>query len=68
MSQFGADTLLVSLIPADVGKPVVKSEKATVQNETCRWENPVYETVKFNRDLRTGKINERIYHFLVSTV
>lgn len=59
---------MVSLIPADVGKPTVKSEKATVQNGACRWENPVYETVKFNQEPRTGKINERVYSFLVSTV
>lgn len=45
----------------------MKSEKATAQNGTCRWENPVCETVKFNRDPRTGKISERVYHFLVSS-
>ncbi|KAE8055298.1 hypothetical protein FH972_012148 [Carpinus fangiana] len=44
ISQFGTDALVVSLTPADVGKPTVKSEKATVQNGTCCWENPVYET------------------------
>lgn len=59
---------MVSLIPADVGKPTVKSDKAMVQNETCRWENPVYETVKFNREPRTGKISERIYYVHVSNV
>lgn len=67
VSQSGTDALMVSLIPADVGKPTVKSEKATVQNGACRWENPVYETVKFNQEPRTGKINERVYSFLVST-
>ncbi|XP_042952492.1 myosin-J heavy chain-like [Carya illinoinensis] len=66
VSQFCADALMVSLIPADVGKPTVKSDKAMVRNETCRWENPVYETVKFNREPRTGKISERIYYVHVS--
>ncbi|XP_040990209.1 myosin-11-like [Juglans microcarpa x Juglans regia] len=66
VSQFSADALMVSLIPADVGKPTVKSDKAMVRNETCRWENPVYETVKFNREPRTGKISERIYYVHVS--
>jgi len=34
----------------------------------CFWENPVYETVKFIQDPKTGKIQERIYHFSISTV
>jgi hypothetical protein len=38
------------------------------REESCRWEYPVYETVKYIRDVKTGKINERIYHFVVSTV
>lgn len=67
VSQLGLDSLMVSLIPADVGKPTMRLEKATVQNGSCRWENPVYETVKLNQESRTGKISERIYHFLVST-
>ncbi|KAJ7010693.1 leucine-rich repeat-containing protein [Populus alba x Populus x berolinensis] len=37
------------------------------REESCRWEYPVYETVKYIRDVKTGKINERIYHFFVST-
>ncbi|GMY30278.1 COP1-interactive protein 1 [Fagus crenata] len=67
VSNFGADSLILSLIPADVGKPTAKLERATVRNGTCRWENPVYETVKFSQEPRTGKINERIYQILVST-
>lgn len=68
VSYLGADSLTLSLIPADVGKPTVKSERATVRNGTYQWETPVYETVKFNREPRTGKINERIYQILVSNV
>ncbi|KAG6688680.1 hypothetical protein I3842_11G136400 [Carya illinoinensis] len=67
VSQFSADALTVSLIPADVGKPTAKTEKATVRDETCCWEKPVYQKVKFNREPRTGKIIGRIYYFLVST-
>ncbi|KAF3448541.1 hypothetical protein FNV43_RR09254 [Rhamnella rubrinervis] len=65
--QLGVDALTVSVIPGDVGKPTLKLDKATVRDGTCRWENPVYETVKFFREPRTGKISERIYHFIVST-
>ncbi|XP_022159191.1 myosin-11 isoform X2 [Momordica charantia] len=59
--------LMISLVPDDVGKPTVKLEKAAIQEGTCIWENPVYETVKLVREIKTGKINEKIYHFVVST-
>lgn len=29
--------------------------------------NPVYETVKFNREPKSGKIHERKYYFAVGT-
>ena len=45
-----------------------EEEKAAVRGGVCRWENPVYETVKFVREPKTGKFNERLYHFVVSTV
>ncbi|XP_072987208.1 uncharacterized protein [Typha latifolia] len=64
--QVGWETLQVSLIPLDVGTPVVRSEKVAVINGTCRWLNPIYESVKLVRDPKTGKINEKIYQFLVS--
>lgn len=60
-------TLTIALIPEDVGKPTVRLEKAAVQDGICSWKNPVYETVKLVKDLKTGKINEKIYHFIVST-
>lgn len=59
--------LMISLVPDDVGKPTVKLEKAAIQDGTCFWENPIYETVKLVREIKTGKINEKIYHFVVST-
>ncbi|KAF8379478.1 hypothetical protein HHK36_028913 [Tetracentron sinense] len=61
------DTLMISLVPADVGKPTARLEKAAIHDGTCYWENPIYETVKFIQENKTGKINEKIYHFLVST-
>ncbi|ESW30475.1 hypothetical protein PHAVU_002G155900 [Phaseolus vulgaris] len=65
--QSGMDALVLSIVPGDIGKPTTKLEKATVRDGTCRWENPVYETVKFVQEAKTGKVSDRIYHFLVST-
>ncbi|KAK7279956.1 hypothetical protein RJT34_25018 [Clitoria ternatea] len=59
--------LMVSLVPDDVGKPTVKLEKTAVQDGTCLWENPVFESVKLVRDAKSGKLHEKIYHFIVST-
>ncbi|KAG6721216.1 hypothetical protein I3842_03G101400 [Carya illinoinensis] len=60
-------TLMISLVPEDVGKPTVRLEKAAVLDGTCSWENPIYEKVKLIRDTKTGKLHEKIYHFIVST-
>lgn len=68
MAESKLQALMISVIPDDGGKPVKTLEKATVQDGNCRWENPLYETVKFVREPKTGKINERIYHFFLSTV
>ncbi|GFZ02135.1 myosin heavy chain-related protein [Actinidia rufa] len=65
--QVGGDSLTISLVPVDVGKPTVKSEKAVIRDGSCYWENPVYETVKFFREPKTGKIREKIYNLVVST-
>lgn len=62
------DGLTISVVPGDVGKPTVRLEKAVVRQGCCRWENPVFETVKFVREPKSGKINQKIYHFIVSTV
>lgn len=66
--QSGVDALVLSIVPGDIGKPTMRLEKATVRDGICRWENPVYETVKFIQEPKTGKISEGIYHLLVSTV
>ncbi|KAF7828292.1 intracellular protein transport protein USO1-like [Senna tora] len=65
--QSGVDALALSIIPGDIGRPTTRLENATVRDGVCRWENPVYETVKFIQEPKTGKINERIYYFVVST-
>ncbi|KAJ4832028.1 hypothetical protein Tsubulata_010276 [Turnera subulata] len=67
VSQVNANALVISVVPGDVGKPTARLEKGIVRDGSCRWEYPVYETVKFIRDAKTGKINERIYQFIVST-
>ncbi|KAL2334672.1 hypothetical protein Fmac_015885 [Flemingia macrophylla] len=51
----------------DVGKPKVKLEKVAVQDGTCLWENPIFESVKLVKDRKSGKLQEKIYHFVVST-
>ncbi|XP_010430415.1 PREDICTED: flagellar attachment zone protein 1-like isoform X2 [Camelina sativa] len=66
-SQFNTEGLVLSIVPGDVGKPTARSEKAIVKDGHCRWEIPVYETVKFLKDAKTGKVNQRIYHLIVSS-
>ncbi|XP_044476208.1 myosin-11-like [Mangifera indica] len=67
VALLGENALMISVVPGDVGKPMVRSEKAIIENGCCRWQNPMYETVKFTRELKTGKISERIYNFILST-
>ncbi|CDY48951.1 BnaA04g10890D [Brassica napus] len=67
VSELKGEGLTISLVPGDVGKPTGKTEKAVVLDGYCRWESPVYETVKFVQDVKTGKVNQRIYHFILST-
>lgn len=68
MLQSGVDALVLSIVPGDIGKPTKRLEKASVRDGICRWENPVYETVKFIQEPKTGKFSDRIYHFLISAV
>ncbi|KAK8533146.1 hypothetical protein V6N13_046308 [Hibiscus sabdariffa] len=67
VTQLNVQALMISVVPGGGAKPRTKLEKATVLDGNCRWENPVYETVRLDRDPKTGKINERIYHFILST-
>lgn len=67
VTQLKAEGLTISVVPGDVGKSTGKPEKAMVLDGYCRWESPLYETVKFIQDVKTGKVNQRIYHLIVST-
>ncbi|CAO2827224.1 unnamed protein product [Amaranthus hypochondriacus] len=67
VSEYGGHGLVVSVVPAENGKPTARLEKSVVKENGCFWENAVYETVKFIQDPKTGKIQERIYYFLIST-
>ncbi|EOA15970.1 hypothetical protein CARUB_v10004065mg [Capsella rubella] len=67
VTQLKAEGLTISIVPGDVGKSTGKAEKATVLDGHCRWESPVFEAVKFLQDVKTGKVNQRIYYFIVST-
>ncbi|TKY45167.1 myosin-1 protein [Spatholobus suberectus] len=59
--------LMIALVPDDAGKPTVKLEKVAVHDGACLWENPIFESVKLVRDAKSGKLQEKIYHFVVST-
>lgn len=58
---------MISVIPAEGGKPTSILDKVKIQDGSCYWEKPVYETMKVTRDPKTGKINERLYHVIFST-
>ncbi|XP_076912684.1 uncharacterized protein LOC143571050 [Bidens hawaiensis] len=61
------DALTIAVIPSDTGKPTARLEKTKVKDGSCYWEKPHSETVKFTRDQKTGKVNEKIYRFVVAT-
>ncbi|GMH26594.1 hypothetical protein Nepgr_028437 [Nepenthes gracilis] len=67
VSQLGENALVLSVVPADNGKPTAKLEKYTIRDGCLLWENPVYETVKFVQDPKAGKFHERIYNFIITT-
>ncbi|KAJ0770038.1 putative NT-type C2 domain-containing protein [Helianthus annuus] len=67
LKQVAGDTLIVSIVPADTGKPTTKLEKSKIKDGSCYWEKPHYETVKFVLDPKTGKFHEKIYNFVLAT-
>ncbi|XP_024986641.1 myosin-9-like [Cynara cardunculus var. scolymus] len=67
LKQLTGDTLIISIIPADTGKPTTRLEKAKVKDGSCYWEKPHYQTLKFVRDPKNGKFNEKVYHFVMAT-
>ncbi|KAL1300567.1 hypothetical protein AAHE18_18G191700 [Arachis hypogaea] len=60
--------LMIALVPDGAGKPTVKLEKVAIRGGSCLWDKPIFETVKFVRDTKSGKLQEKIYHFIVSTI
>ncbi|XP_076944495.1 uncharacterized protein LOC143615190 [Bidens hawaiensis] len=66
LALLGGVDLILSVVPADVRKPTSRLEKAKVQNGSCYWEKPLYETVKFTQDPKTGKLHDKIYDFVVT--
>nr|XP_043628980.1 probable DNA double-strand break repair Rad50 ATPase [Erigeron canadensis] len=66
LGQLGGDALILSVIPVDIGKPTTRLEKAKVRDGSCYWEKPLYETMKFSQDPKTGKVHEKIYRFVVT--
>ncbi|XP_031495051.1 uncharacterized protein LOC116260741 isoform X2 [Nymphaea colorata] len=62
----GSDSLMVALVSSETGKTTAKTQKVQVQNGSCQWDNPVYETVKLAEEERTGKFDSKIYQFVVS--
>ncbi|OAY77405.1 hypothetical protein ACMD2_20621 [Ananas comosus] len=64
--EIGWETMVIALVPSDVGKPTVRSEKAASVDGKCHWAKPILETVKLATDSKTGKINDRTYRFAVS--
>nr|XP_043613141.1 myosin-9-like [Erigeron canadensis] len=67
LKHLAGDTLIISIVPADIGKPTTKLEKAKVKDGSCYWEKPHYETVKFIQDPKNGKLQEKIYQFVMAT-
>ncbi|KAK6131812.1 hypothetical protein DH2020_034450 [Rehmannia glutinosa] len=65
--QLKSKSLMISLVPVDVGKPTVRLPKAPILEGTCTWESPVYETVKLVKEIKTGRIREKFYYVVVST-
>ncbi|KAJ6849932.1 paramyosin-like isoform X1 [Iris pallida] len=64
----GREPLVVTLVPLELGKPTLRSEKAAAAADgECQWQSPVYETVRLMQDPKTGKISDKPYQFQVST-
>ncbi|KAJ1397966.1 Pectinesterase, catalytic [Sesbania bispinosa] len=55
--------LILRVTAGEIGKPTTRLEKATVRNGKYRWENPVYEMVKFIQEPKTWKISDKYIIF-----
>nr|GLL28162.1 centrosomal protein of 290 kDa-like isoform X1 [Ipomoea trifida] len=65
--QLKAKSLMISLVSADTRRTSVKMGRAEIVEGACSWESPVCETIKLERDPKTGRIQEKIYYFVVAT-
>ncbi|XP_031095856.1 protein NETWORKED 1C-like [Ipomoea triloba] len=65
--QLKAKSLMISLVSADTRRTSVKMGRAEIVEGACSWEGPVCETIKLERDPKTGRIQEKIYYFVVAT-
>nr|GMD00647.1 cingulin-like protein 1 [Ipomoea batatas] len=65
--QMKAKSLMISLVSADTRRTSVKMGRAEIVEGACSWESPVCETIKLERDPKTGRIQEKIYYFVVAT-
>eukprot|EP00249_Psilotum_nudum_P032807 c48845_g1_i1 orf=536-928(+) len=63
----GWERLLVLLISLETGKITVKTAKASVQNGTCEWKDPVYESSRILLDGRVKGTDKALYRIVVST-
>lgn len=59
--------LMISLIPAEIGKPIARLERVPIVDGTCKWEEPIYEMVKLVKHQKTETYKEKIYYFNVQT-
>ncbi|XP_060198820.1 uncharacterized protein LOC132627474 [Lycium barbarum] len=64
--QTGWDKLFISFIPADSGKTIAKTTKATVRNGTCKWGDPIYETTRLLQDVKNKQFDEKLYKLVVA--
>ncbi|XP_042403369.1 intracellular protein transport protein USO1-like [Zingiber officinale] len=62
----GREAVTVTVIPADAGRPTARSERVPVVEGACDWVNPVFEAAKLVRNPKTGKMDEKVYRFVVS--
>ncbi|KAM7256843.1 hypothetical protein ACFE04_012584 [Oxalis oulophora] len=67
VGELNVDALMIFVVPAGTEKESATLEMTNVITGTCHWKTPIYETVKFLKDPKTGKIKDKLYHFVVST-
>ncbi|KAK8946157.1 hypothetical protein KSP40_PGU000381 [Platanthera guangdongensis] len=66
VNQLEWGVMTVALVPLDIGKTTMRTDRVPVIDGSCYWRHPIYETVKLLQDPRTGKIHDKLYNFVVS--